>query len=209
MSQPLTKAQESLVTLSAALASRDPGSVSMALQEANRSADPVAVEEAILQSYLFLGYPAALNAFAEWRVLTGRPAPPPVEDTEPWSERGARVCKAVYGGQYEDLRDNIRALQADMELWMIDEGYGKVLGRPGLDLPDRELCISALLAVLHVPKQLYSHLRGALNVGASPDAVARVLDLAGRVSDDSASSSAADVWASVQRRNATEEEPCS
>jgi hypothetical protein len=50
---------------------------------------------------------------------------------------------------------------------MIVEGYGKVLGRPGLDAGDvRELCIVALLAVAGRAAQLYSHLRGALNAGA-------------------------------------------
>ena len=37
--------------------------------------EPTPVEEALLQSYLFVGYPAALNAFALWRQLSGRPAP--------------------------------------------------------------------------------------------------------------------------------------
>ncbi len=55
------------------------------------------------------------------------------------------------------------------------KGYGKVLGRPGLDLATRELCIVALLAVLRTPRQLYSHLRGALNAGAPPPEMEEVL----------------------------------
>jgi 4-carboxymuconolactone decarboxylase len=58
-----------------------------------------------------------------------------------------------------------------MERWMVVEGYGKVLGRPQLDLPTRELCIVALLAVLGMPRQLHSHLRGALNAGATLEEV--------------------------------------
>ena len=72
----------------------------------------------------------------------------------------------MYGGQYEKLRANIAALHPDMERWMVREGYGKVLGRPGLDLATRELCIVALLAPQDAGPQLYSHLRGALNAGA-------------------------------------------
>jgi 4-carboxymuconolactone decarboxylase len=50
---------------------------------------------------------------------------------------------------------------------MLTEGYGKVLARPGLDLKTRELCIIALLASQDAPHQLHSHLRGALNAGAT------------------------------------------
>ena len=62
---------------------------------------------------------------------------------------------------------------------MVVEGYGKVLGRPGLDLITRELCIVALLASQDSGPQVYSHLRGALNAGADEsdvdEAVRRLL----------------------------------
>jgi alkylhydroperoxidase/carboxymuconolactone decarboxylase family protein YurZ len=70
-----------------------------------------------------------------------------------------------------------------MERWMIVEGYGKVLSRPGLDLATRELCIVALLAPQDAAPQLYSHLRGALNAGAAEsdvdEAVALILPMLG------------------------------
>lgn len=184
----LPSSVRALVRLSGALAARDADGIARALGTARRDADPGQVEEALLQSYLFLGYPAALNAFARWRELTGRAAPGAVpEEWDAWAERGADVCETVYGSQYGRLRENVRALHPDMERWMVVEGYGKVLGRPGLPLATRELCIAGLLAVLGAPTQLYSHLRGALNAGAAPaeveaalEAVDDLLDLAGR-----------------------------
>jgi len=98
------------------------------------------------------------------------------------------------------LRENIRDLHPDMERWMVKEGYGKVLGRPGLSLADRELCISALLAVLDVPTQLYSHLRGALNVGAQTGEVEHALRIAADVSTDEACGHAQDTWRAVRER---------
>ncbi len=192
------------MALSAALAARDTAVLEEALGHAADRAEGSEVEEVILQSYLFLGYPASLNAFALWREITGRPADPPAEDAGPWSERGAAVCQAVYAGQYAGLRANIRRLHPDMERWMVDEGYGKVLGRPGLDLATRELCITALLAVLDAPRQLYSHSRGALNVGATAQGVARALELAAEVSDEGARMRAAETWAAVRQRNGQE-----
>jgi len=209
MTEALSPAQECLVHLSAALASRDASLLSGALASAHHTADPRAVEEALLQSYLFLGYPTALNAFADWRALTRRPAEPATLADGDWGERGSRVCQAVYGGQYEGLRDNVRRLHADMEQWMVEEGYGKVLGRPGLALADRELCIAAILAVLGVPRQLYSHLRGALNVGADETAVERALEIAASLSTDQARRSANETWAAVKRRSGSEDVPCS
>ena len=59
---------------------------------------------------------------------------------------------------------------------MITEGYGKVLGRPGLDLPRRELCIVAACAATGQDRQLHSHLHGALNVGVSLAALQQTID---------------------------------
>jgi alkylhydroperoxidase/carboxymuconolactone decarboxylase family protein YurZ len=52
----------------------------------------------------------------------------------------------VYGGMYERLRANVRELHPSLDAWMIVEGYGKVLSRPGLDLARRELCIVSACA---------------------------------------------------------------
>jgi len=49
------------------------------MSEAVDEVDPVSVEEIILQSYLFAGFPRALNAMRMWRVVSERPAP----DTDP------------------------------------------------------------------------------------------------------------------------------
>jgi 4-carboxymuconolactone decarboxylase len=87
-----------------------------------------------------------------------------------------------------------------MERWMVEEGYGKVLGRPGLDLRDRELCIVALLAVLDAPRQLHSHLRGALNVGTPPPEVAEALEAALELAPPGAAVRARETWAAVRDR---------
>ena len=59
---------------------------------------------------------------------------------------------------------------------MIVEGYGKVLSRPELDLPRRELCVIAACAMALQSRQLHSHLHGALHVGAAPAAVTATLE---------------------------------
>ena len=196
----LTPAQEALVGLSAALADGRTEIVDRALRRADAVADAREVEEAILQSYLFLGYPTALNAFGRWRDITGREAEARLPDEGSWQERGERVCVAVCGGQYEGLRANVRRLHPEMEQWMLEEGYGKVLGRPGLALGTRELCIVALLAVRDAPRQLYSHVRGALNVGVPPLAVRRALTLAAAFGTEETRARASEVLDTVLQR---------
>jgi 4-carboxymuconolactone decarboxylase len=77
---------------------------------------------------------------------------------------------------YERLRLNVRDLHPALDSWMVVDGYGKVLGRPGLDLQRRELCIVAACAAMGQDRQLHSHLRGALNVGVEPSALRATLD---------------------------------
>ena len=202
MSGALTETESLLVSVSAALAARDEGRVREALRAAlTGGADPVAVEEVILQSYLFLGYPAALGAFGVWREVSGRPAADATSGSWPdWRARGEQVCRKVYGGQYDGLRENIAGLHADLAEWMVVEGYGKVLGRPGLELRVRELCIAALLAVLDAPVQLRSHLRGALNAGASTQQVEDALACALAECDGDHQRRAGEVWSAVRNR---------
>jgi 4-carboxymuconolactone decarboxylase len=202
MTGALGDSEACLVEVSAALAARQGGPLAAALRGAAQAgADPTAVEEALLQAYLFLGYPAALNAFRLWRELSGREAPAQQEeDWDGWRRRGEQVCRRVYGNQYESLAENVRGLHADLGSWMIVEGYGKVLGRPGLELRVRELCIVALLAVLDAPRQLHSHLRGCLNTGASPAQVEDVLERALRHATPDAQSRARETWQTVRAR---------
>jgi 4-carboxymuconolactone decarboxylase len=130
------------------------------------------VEELLLQSVLMVGYPRALIAFTVWRKSSGLEAPDSDPDQDysrapDWARRGEELCAVVYGENYRKLRDSVHALHPAVDSWMVTEGYGRTLARPGLDLRRRELCTVAQTAVLEAPRQLHSHLRGALNAGAT------------------------------------------
>jgi len=168
-----------LIRLSAALGGRDEGRVREALEAAEESglAVPV-IEETLLQAHLFIGFPDVLQAFALWREMTGTS---PDGEAEPgdaaWRERGERLCRRIYAANYRKLRENVRTLHPDLDRWMVEGGYGRVLARPGLPLPIRELCIVSLLTAWRAPRQLHSHLRGALNAGASLADVDRAIEV--------------------------------
>ncbi len=58
------------------------------------------VEELLLQSVLFVGYPRALIAFTAWRKFSGVPAPRTDEDTDygraaEGTRRGEETCAVI------------------------------------------------------------------------------------------------------------------
>jgi 4-carboxymuconolactone decarboxylase len=175
---PLDEATVCLVQLSAILTVGSEVEARSALTAAASRVEHAWIEELILQTYLFAGFPRALNAMREWRRISGRAAP--LDDGEligtDFVARGAATCAEVYGKFYDPLRVNVRALHPALDAWMVADGYGKVLGRAALPLWRRELCIVAACAAARQDRQLHSHLHGALNTGASPEQVDGTLD---------------------------------
>jgi 4-carboxymuconolactone decarboxylase len=196
-----------LVALSSALARGARGEWREKLMDAQARCTPIEVEETLLQSYLFVGYPTTLQALAVWRDLVAEPASVEGDTTQSsWPERGAAVCATIYGGQYERLRENVVRLHPDIEQWMVTEGYGKVLARPGLDFKTRELCIIGLLAAQDAAKQLYSHLRGALHAGATPSEVDEVVMSVVRSLPTDRAQDARQLWSELRARRMSEKE---
>lgn len=129
------------------------------------------VYELVLQSYLFGGFPTALDALQScYRVLGAPPSIGEVGTTVKEAvirERGQVLCREIYGNVFDKMFDALTSVSPDLAQWMITEGYGKTLSRPGCDTVTRELCIVAMLTVLGRRQQLTSHVRGALRAGAS------------------------------------------
>ena len=192
-----------LVRLSAVITGGDETDLRRAVAEAAPVIRPSWVDELLLQSYLFAGFPRMLNAAREWRKASGAPVAADDEGThdemiETWHRRGEATCSAVYGTMYPKLRENMQSLHPAIDAWMIVEGYGKVLGRPGLDLARRELCIIAACVAARQDRQLVSHLHGARHVGAPASWVDEALDALHDVTPPGALDRATRLWARIQ-----------
>lgn len=200
-----------LVQVAAAVAAGDEPAMRHALAAAlEAKVAPVWMDELLLQSILMAGYPRALVAFGLWRKLSGTPAPAEDADADyarlaEWEARGEESCSTVYGGNYAKLRRNVRELHPAVDRWMLVEGYGRTLGRPGLDLLRRELCTVAQTAVLQTHRQLHSHLRGALHSGASFEQVDGVLAVVNPLLGHEEWKEVKELWA-VVRAGWTEED---
>lgn len=191
-----------LVRTAAILSGGDEPAVRDALTIAAAQVRAEWVEELVLQTYLFAGFPRALNAAREWRRLSGTNAPEFDEgatyQADEWLVRGEATCATVYGPFYDRLRVNIRHLHPALDAWMIVEGYGKVLGRPALDLARRELCVVAACAIARQDRQLHSHLHGALHAGAAASVVTATLEAIADLLADDDQRRYAGLWARVQ-----------
>ena len=171
-----------LVRLAAAIAQGRNDMLAVRSREAvEAQMPPIWVDELLLLSMLMVGWPRALGAAAVWRRESGVRAPATdasvSETPESWRVRGEALCRVVYGSNYDRLRENVRALHPALDAWMVRDGYGMVLSRPGLDLVRRELCVIAQTAVLEAGPQLLSHLKGAMNAGAESTLIQAVVDL--------------------------------
>lgn len=170
-----------LVHLAAVLAGGSEQQMRQALTAVVGAVRTVWVEEVILQTYLFAGFPRALNSAREWRRISGVSAPErddyAIDDPALRQSQGEATCSTVYGRFYDRLRVNIHDLHPALDRWMVEEGYGKVLSRAPLDLARRELCVMAACAIAKQDRQLHSHLHGALHAGASETTVSSALNV--------------------------------
>jgi alkylhydroperoxidase/carboxymuconolactone decarboxylase family protein YurZ len=126
--------------------------------------------ELLLQCYLFFGYPQAIEALRVFTSVASLPEPElgPADDF-PFPEfrrRGSELCRRIYYPNYEQLINNMRRISPELSEWMIVEGYGKVLSRPGPEPLEREIASIVFLCCSGHPVQLFSHVRGARNLGA-------------------------------------------
>ena len=102
-------------------------------------------------------------------------------ETESWDLnkyriRGTKNCKKVYGRKFDKLISNVKSFSPELSDWLLLEGYGKVMGRKGLSLKQRELNNVAVLTALKFEEQLYSHINGAIRSKAALDEVKRIMN---------------------------------
>ncbi len=169
-----------------------------ALEEAFTTPELV---ELVLQSLLFDGYPCALEGLLTLKELQDDAYRP--EDLfepylpatlKPWRDKGESLCRRIYGSNYEPLLRNVQGLSPTLKEWMLVEGYGRVLSRPSLPIDLRELGIIAILIVKNLPRQLHSHLRGALHVGVSPVELEAALRLCSNFATPQHLRAALEIW---------------
>jgi len=144
------------------------------------------VYEALLQLHLFAGYPCSLTALTilstEFQSLFPKSSLANLIDNEPFNyqtykDRGLQTCELVYTNTFAPLMAKLKKSSPQLQEWMLIDGYGKTLSRSGLSIQEREMLIVTVLLVQGWKKQLYSHIRGAKNVGCSQKILIELLSM--------------------------------
>jgi alkylhydroperoxidase/carboxymuconolactone decarboxylase family protein YurZ len=138
------------------------------------------IYETVLQSYLFLGFPRMIEAAIVFNKVYGdieaenKIDKISSDEAELWFSDGIKLCRRVYGVNYEILKNRFEKISPEIFRWMVIEGYGKVLCRPRMTHIERELAEVAALIVDGRERQLLSHILGSLNVGAKMELIKQV-----------------------------------
>ena len=139
-------------------------------------------EETFLQGALYFGFPRALTAFQSldsvWTNTDAAEKPSSLLAADDLRRAGEELFDRIYQGQSRTVREMLKALHPDLESFVIECAYGRILSRPGLSLLHREICATAVLATLAQEPQLIGHARAALALGLTADQLHEVLDLA-------------------------------
>jgi alkylhydroperoxidase/carboxymuconolactone decarboxylase family protein YurZ len=184
-----------------------PSEESRVLLERYRTAgyDPLMLRETMLQLFLLAGFQASLEAAFQIADVYG--SLPHADETishlsmEEWLARGLELQAQVYRENVEKLRGNLTRISPELADWTVLVGYGLVLSRSGLPAHWRELFEVAVLAATGFPRQLHSHLRGALHLGATFEEVELALTLVDLFATPAHSRSAWQMWKHVKSQN--------
>jgi len=141
----------------------------------SRGLDAARIEEALLQLVPYTGFPRTLAAFSAARPALG-PSSSGASESLPPGDRapvGARTFASVYGESSDRVRRGLGGLHPLLPAWTTEFAYGRVLAREALELPTRELLgVSILTALGRCDDALLGHMRAAVRLGASKEAVA-------------------------------------
>jgi 4-carboxymuconolactone decarboxylase len=99
-------------------------------------------------------------------------------DEASWEAKGRSVQRLLWGDVAADAaRPAVPAAELAPDYFAIvrEFCFGMVWSRPGLAVRDRSLVTVAMLAALGRQDELAAHLRGALNVGITPQELVEVL----------------------------------
>lgn len=146
------------------------------------AADPeisaATVAETILQGVPYAGFPGAVEALGAWSALAGASSAEASAGAAPAAARdaGARLFREVYGDVDQRVLAELRKRHPDLESWILEFAYGRVLCRDALPLAVREVLGVASLLGQGRRSPLHSHIRGALRCGLAVDAMLELLD---------------------------------
>ncbi|KAA3604490.1 MAG: hypothetical protein DWQ01_21880 [Planctomycetota bacterium] len=119
--------------------------------------------EVLRQMHLFCGFPKVVRTLH----ALGDQLPSQAGESAGASDRvqGQTVFEKLYGKDAEAVQQRLIALDPVLGNWILDHAYGRVLGRSGLSVEERERLAVLALAASNCWQQWRSHVRNSLRLG--------------------------------------------
>ncbi len=153
--------------------------------------------EAVLNLLPYIGYPRTLSTLSRFQkvypeYITQRSQGESPQPTEPWQdyaikvwgERGAQIQQQLSGGgtASEELIQRLTQISPELAEWVRYDDFGRVFGRAGLSLIEREAIVLGVLIAQAAP-QIAFHYKAMLRIGGDDALVDGLLDAVSGIVD--------------------------
>ena len=171
--------------------------------------------EAVLNLLPYIGYPRTLSTLGRFQkvypdYITKRSQGKAPKSTEPWQEyaskvwgeRGAKVQEQLAGGSEanKELIQRLSQISPELAEWVRYDDFGRVFGRTGLSLIEREaIVLGALIA--QGAAQIAFHYKAMLRVGGDEALVDALLEAVSGIVDEKALTAAQQYIAEARKRS--------
>jgi hypothetical protein len=136
------------------------------------AANPFFGRPAVAAAAVAAAVPASAAAVAAAASRTTHAVVPPIcsacldpDSSSIHRARAHATLGSIYTSTAPALERNLAALHPRLHAFIWQSGYGYAMSTPALVLPEVEAVAVAVLSGLNAPRQLLSHLRGALAIG--------------------------------------------
>ena len=170
--------------------------------------------ETVLNLLPYIGYPRTLSTMISFQkvyphYIQERSAGKEPQPTEPWQdyagkewgERGTRIQQQLgFGGaDTGGVLKQLAQLSPELVDWVRYDDFGRVFGRPGLSLIEREAIVLGVLIAQGAP-QIASHHRAMLHVGGNEALIDALVEAVSGIVDEKAVAAARQYIAEVRKQ---------
>jgi alkylhydroperoxidase/carboxymuconolactone decarboxylase family protein YurZ len=170
--------------------------------------------ETVLNLLPYVGYPRTISTMTSFQKVyphyiherSGRKDPQPTEPWQEyavtvWVERGAQIQQQLgFGGAgAEELTKQLTLLSPELTEWVRYDDFGRIFGRAGLSLIEREAIVIGVLIAQGAP-QIASHHRAMVRVGGSEALIDALVEAVAGMVDEKAVAAARQYIAEVRRQ---------
>lgn len=170
--------------------------------------------ESVLNLLPYIGDPRTLSPMSSFQKIyphyirerSGGKDPQPTEPWQDyagkvWIERGAQIQQQLgFGGAgAEELIKQLTLLSSELTEWVRYDDFGRVFGRAGLSLIEREAIVIGVLIAQGAP-QLASHHRAMVHVGGSEALIDALVEAVAGIVDEKAVAAARQYIAAVRKQ---------